>query len=159
MEAGSKMELDQIISTMRSNFVTQLALCEELEAIADSLPSDIDTQKCLQAARTLYPAIKRAHDFEENKVFPLLSSDMGSYYGGSQPPLASSLERLRYEHWEDESFAEELSDALASRITDVANAETIGYMLRGFFEGLRRHIAFETDHILPLLVRRLEAES
>lgn len=157
MKSVADMELDQIIATMRNNLATQLALCEELEAIADSLPGDVDAQKCLHAARTLYPAIKRAHDFEENKVFPLLSADMGTYYGGSQPPLASSLERLRYEHWEDESFAEELSDALAQRVTDVANAETIGYMLRGFFEGLRRHIAFESELILPLLVRRLEA--
>jgi len=153
------MELHQIIATMRSNLATQLVLCEELEAIADSLPTEIDKQKCLQAARTLYPAIKRAHDFEENSVFPLLSSGPDL-----TEALASSIERLRYEHWEDESFAEELSDALARKVTDentarMQNAETIGYMLRGFFEGLRRHIAFENDHILPLLVRRLEAKN
>jgi hypothetical protein len=27
-------------------------------------------------------------------------------------------------------------------------------MLRGFFEGLRRHIAFEREHIVPLLCKR-----
>ncbi|NJM42689.1 MAG: hypothetical protein HC853_19095 [Anaerolineae bacterium] len=27
----------------------------------------------------------------------------------------------------------------------------VGYMLRGFFECLRRHIAFEREHILPKL--------
>lgn len=31
------------------------------------------------------------------------------------------------------------------------NAEAIGFMLRGFFEGLRRHIAFEREHVLPMI--------
>jgi hypothetical protein len=29
--------------------------------------------------------------------------------------------------------------------------EATGYMLRGFFEGVRRHIAFEQDHLLQHL--------
>jgi hypothetical protein len=33
------------------------------------------------------------------------------------------------------------------RSTD--NAEVVGFMLRGFFESLRRHIAFEREHVLP----------
>jgi len=159
MDLDSSMELNQVIATMRNNLATQLLLCEQLEAIADSLPGEIDTQKCLLAARTLYPAIKRAHDFEEGEVFPLLSAEIDSRDSGALSPLASSLERLRYEHWEDESYAEELTDALSGKITDAANAETVGYMLRGFFEGLRRHIAFENEFILPLLVDRLETKS
>ena len=31
------------------------------------------------------------------------------------------------------------------------NPEATGYMLRGFFEALRRHIAFERDHLLAVL--------
>ena len=31
------------------------------------------------------------------------------------------------------------------------NFEALSYMLRGFFEGLRRHIAFEVEHLMPIL--------
>ena len=74
--------------------------------------------------------------------------------------LKSTVERLRYEHWEDESFSDEVADALIRFVTDKAssNAETLAYMLRGFFEGLRRHIAFERDHIVPLLCKRTRAQ-
>jgi hemerythrin-like domain-containing protein len=70
--------------------------------------------------------------------------------------LKATVERLRYEHWEDESFADEVADALIRFVTDRAssNAETLAYMLRGFFEGLRRHIAFEREHIVPILCRQ-----
>jgi hypothetical protein len=30
-------------------------------------------------------------------------------------------------------------------------------MLRGFFEGLRRHIAFEREHIVPILCKQQAA--
>ena len=74
----------------------------------------------------------------------------------SQSNLNRSLERLKYEHWEDESFAEEVSDGLIRFVSDPdhPSPDTLAYMLRGFFEGLRRHIAFESEHILPLLRRQ-----
>ena len=31
------------------------------------------------------------------------------------------------------------------------NPEKLGYMLRGFFEGLKRHVAFEQTHLIPLI--------
>ena len=67
--------------------------------------------------------------------------------------MQNALERLQYEHWKDESFAEEVSDGLIKFVSDSdhPSADTLAYMLRGFFEGLRRHIAFEAEHILPLL--------
>ena len=84
-------------------------------------------------------------------LFPLLMVS-----GDLEENLKATVERLRYEHWEDESFADEVADALIRFVTDKAssNAETLAYMLRGFFEGLRRHIAFEREHIVPLLCKR-----
>ncbi len=64
----------------------------------------------------------------------------------------TTLNRLRFEHCEDECFAEELTEALnalGSGNPDV-NIEAIGYMLRGFFEAMRRHIAFESEMLLPI---------
>jgi hypothetical protein len=66
--------------------------------------------------------------------------------------IETTLNRLRFEHCEDECFAEELTEALNALGTgnpDV-NIEAIGYMLRGFFEAMRRHIAFESEMLLPI---------
>jgi hypothetical protein len=61
------------------------------------------------------------------------------------------VERLRAEHIEDECFAGELTEALLvlGRDGSVDNPEALGFMLRGFFEAQRRHVAFEREHVLP----------
>ena len=126
----------------------QLELCDRLENLADSLPKNFDKQECLFIARALYPTIKAAHQFEEQTLFPLLNPGKGH-----DENVSRSIERLQFEHWEDESFAEELSSTLRQLVSqpDATNIEKLSYMLRGFFEGLRRHIAFEAEHILPIL--------
>lgn len=122
----------------------KLALCEDLEQIADSLPASVNRQKCLDAAKLLCPLIRRAHRDEETMLFPRLAR--------LQPginPLSAALDRLKYEHLEDECYAEELTETLLRLGEDEpVNTEAVGYMLRGFFEGLRRHIAFEQAHIM-----------
>ena len=47
--------------------------------------------------------------------------------------------------------AESFSEALLAygHGRQIENPEAFGYMLRAFFESLRRHIAFERDHMLP----------
>ncbi len=128
----------------------QLDMCKHLEQIADGLPHAMDSQAFLQLSRTVYPVIKNAHEFEEQRLFPLLEHKLAH-----EDRLLQSIERLKFEHWEDESFAEEIGDGLMIYVTgpDRQNPEALSYMLRGFFEGLRRHIAFEAEHVLPLLIR------
>ncbi|MEP1263194.1 MAG: hemerythrin domain-containing protein [Rhizobiaceae bacterium] len=132
----------------------QLNLCNQLEEIADALPQTIDRQKLLVIARSILPTVKTAHRFEEDRIFPHIKLEARQIKA-----LNLSLERLQYEHWEDESYAEELSDGLIRFVTDdeEPSAITLGYMLRGFFEGMRRHIAFEVEHILPLLRQQEQA--
>ncbi len=144
-----------LLQRLKSHHDSQLKLCDELEEIADSLPDQIDVVRCLRAAKTLDPAVKYAHRFEELELFPLLANNQRAPL-----ELQQSLQRLRYEHLEDESFAEELADKLLDTVegriapaVSTEQAELLGYMLRGFFEGLRRHIAFEQEHILS----RIEA--
>lgn len=98
-------------------------------------------------ARDIYPAVKEAHDFEESELFPHLERHAGTR------ALLEGLERLRFEHWEDEAYAEEISDTLGriGRDGPVTDAEKISWMLRGFFDGVRRHIAFENEHLMPIL--------
>jgi hypothetical protein len=118
----------------------QLRLCDELEQIADSLPSNIDYAKCLCAAKGLGNLIKEIHRFEEDSFFPEAKSD-----AASKDELIAIVERLKLEHMTDECYAEDLIERLkylSAGGTDL-NMETTGYMLRGFFEALRRHVAFE----------------
>jgi Hemerythrin HHE cation binding domain len=140
-EVGMESALDQFLAQ-------QSRLCEKLENIADALPNDADRQDCLQLSQALLPLIKRVHDYEEHTVFPWLVLARGS-----DDTLLNSLDRLKYEHLGDEEFATDLSLALRGYVTDRAacNTEALAWMLRGFFEGMRRHIAFEREHILPLL--------
>jgi hypothetical protein len=129
-----------------------LDLCDRLEEIADSLPRP-DRQLCLHAARAIQPLIARAHDIEEAVLFPALETEA--------VPLADmgdTLERLRLEHCEDECFAEEVQDELMAlgRGDDRLVLEATGYMLRGFFESLRRHVGQERMLLAALLARRAE---
>lgn len=139
---------EPIEKVMQQHLAVQLHLCSQLEEIADELPENIDHQRLLVVARSILPTVKKAHEFEETRVFPHIQAEAIGCEG-----ISTSLERLKFEHWEDESFAEELCDGLIKFVTKEADPspDTLGYMLRGFFEGLRRHIAFEMEHILPLL--------
>ncbi|WP_413813712.1 hemerythrin domain-containing protein [Ensifer sp. LC163] len=126
----------------------QLALCNSLEEIADSLPAEIDRQKCAYAAKMLEPLIRELHSGEESAVFRWVEQNFGD-----DPSIEATLARLKYEHCEDECFAEELTELLVKlgAADESVNAETAGYMLRGFFTNLRRHIGFEQECLRTLL--------
>ena len=120
-----------------------LSVCDLLEAIADSLPNHLDSRKCHQAAVMVQPTVERMHRLEEENVFPYLEE------ANPTEQEREVIARLKSEHCEDECYAEELTDAL-SRIAlgegEPVAPETLGYMLRGFFGSMRRHIAYEQEH-------------
>lgn len=125
----------------------QFELCLALEALADSLPSRVDTYAAMNLMDRLTTTLRRCHRLEETMVFPVLriaTHDMD--------PI---LERLRTEHVEDEDHAADICDALETFVTRRGNAaaDEIGYMMRGLFTALRRHLAFDRDQILPLYRR------
>lgn len=125
----------------------KIRLCDILEEIADSLPDNIDKARCLQIASVLVPVVRSTHRYEEEVIFPAYQSAL------AEDTLPSPLKRLRSEHYEDECYADELTEALlaVARGGDVKNAEAFGYMLRAFFESVRRHVAFEREHVLPAI--------
>ncbi|MCE7026540.1 hemerythrin domain-containing protein [Jiella avicenniae] len=173
----------EVAAALSRQLAAQRRLCDALEAIADGLPDDLDAQQTLHVARSIGSGIRRAHRFEEDTVFPLLERSRDA-----SPELFATLQRLHFEHWEDESFGDELAEKLidyvrtraaeqrGGKVPQAASqrrgrgafgivaaepngsaknpaAEALGYMLRGFFEGLRRHIAFEEEHLVPLLAK------
>ena len=129
-------------SALSSTHDTINGLCDALEAVADSLPGNVDRQSCRCLSQTLIPLLERAQQREERQVFPTLRLR-------SAP--ASAFERLKNEHFEDLCVAEEASEVLARLARDEeVNKEAAGYLLRGLFTMLRRHIAFESQFVSEL---------
>ncbi len=123
-----------------------LCICNHLEHIADTLPHRPDYDKCDSVAASLVPVLYNACRYEEDFLFPWLIS---TYDNNSR--LKESLTRLYFEHVEDEAYAGEVVEMLnLISAQKQFEAETAGYMFRGFFEGMRRHIAFEKDHLYHL---------
>ena len=134
-------------AVMKRAHLEKLQLCEALERIADTLPK-VDRLKCLSTANAIVPLLRNIHQYEETVIFPAYEAALI----GSDANLASTR-RLRAEHVEDECFADEVTEILLAigHGETVENAEAVGFMLRGFFESLRRHIAFEREHVLPMI--------
>ncbi|TPN00024.1 hemerythrin domain-containing protein [Mesorhizobium sp. B2-3-3] len=129
----------------------KLRLCDELEAIADGLPAKVDRLKCLLVANELVPLLRTSHAYEEEYIFPAFARDSGQ--GASR---AASVRRLKAEHVEDECSAQDLTDTLLAigHGGAIANPEALGFMLRGFFDNMRRHVALEREHVLPMIPAR-----
>lgn len=125
-------------------FDQQLNLCDALERIADSLPHRLNHALCMEVANSICPLIRRVHESEEALMFPRIAA---AYDAGNQ-----LVQQLRLEHVEDECFAEEIQIELMQMTTGqpVLTPEATGYMLRGFFEGLRRHVRHERELVAAL---------
>jgi hemerythrin-like domain-containing protein len=121
-------------------------LCDLLEAIADALPGKIDRALADIAVSLLDTSVPHHIQLEEEALFPLLRARASE---GHQ--LYSVLQCLEQEHESDLGFSGELSDTLRSVAegTPPSNSEMLGYMLRGYFESQRRHLAWEDSVVLP----------
>lgn len=149
---GSGPDAAEIIAIIERHQVRQRDLCRSLEAIADSLPLDVDPSLCMRLARTLLPVLQSAHDYKERYFCSLAREalhDMGN--------LDPILERLRAEFRENELLAEEVAEELSQWGVCAApkNPETVGYMLRGFFISLTRHLDFEKVVLVDPIKSRL----
>ncbi|WP_366140037.1 hemerythrin domain-containing protein [uncultured Jannaschia sp.] len=128
----------------------QEQVCHELEALADTLPDRIDTLAATVLAEELYPTLRACQDLEEARIFPaILASGAG---------LEVTIARLRAEHIEDEDHAVMVAESVMRFVRDPrrADADRLGFLMRGLFQPLRRHSAFDRDIVLPLY-RRLES--
>lgn len=152
--APVKEQLDPIDRLYREHAL-QLALCDALESIADGLPDRIDTRLVREVTTILAHGMIPHFRIEEDVIFPLL---LKRAHGDSA--LSAALEQLKSEHDRDADLSDELSEELDSiaRKGRVRNAEMLGYMLRGYFEGQRRHIEWENAIVLPAARRVLTRE-
>ena len=143
--------LNRSLAEFRQYHRLKMKLCDALEDFADSLPNQIDVQNCLALSRCVLPTVRNAQIMEETRLFPQL---IQAYPGDRR--LEASLDRLRQEHLEDETFADEIACLLhdCGCTGKPSNADSAGYMLRGFFSSIRRHVAFENECLIPLIEHR-----
>ena len=147
----------QTVMRLFLNHLTSLdALCHDLEMIADGLPASIDAQTSLVIAGNIVPIISSAHKFEEEHIYPIL---LNAVRNGAT--MKVEIDRLKTEHWIDSDLGEEISLALKEYVSNQnpVKAETLSWMLRGFFESMRRHIAFEHAVILPVVRKKLGSKN
>ena len=145
---GSQKQMDeQLLQAFERVCEEQLALCEALENIADQLGAQPDRQKCLQMAEELDPVMQRAHAFEADVLFPLLASIANDDSQQTAVIARRYLEQLKMEHDDDVGLVGEVVEALREFGQDNSpiSSDAIGYMLRGLFVGLRRHLAYENQ--------------
>ena len=138
---------NQELRTLKQNHQDLLALCHDLEALADSLPFDVNERLCHDVSDSVVALLARTQAFEEELLFPDLDREAGSCFS------AMMIERLKNEHRCDRLAAEEISLTLKALLRGHCGLtfETIGYMLRGFFECVRRHVASERALIEQLV--------
>ena len=128
----------------------QLQICSRLEEVADSLGGQVDMQMCQEIATDIRRSMAFLHRFEEDVLHPMLTD-------GDGPSNRQTFRRLSEEHFADQGYAEEIIELLAAlrRSASDVDIERAGYMLRGFFETVRRHTVFEIEYVLQLARDRL----
>lgn len=127
-------------------YAEKLQLCDRLESIADSLPYHVDKLVCIRVASRLLPLLRESHRYEEEVLFPVFERDTLAH-----PARRATVLRLKSEHVYDEGAAEEICERLMwiARGGEIDNPEALGFMLRAFFDTVRRHVAFEKEYVFP----------
>ncbi len=130
----------------------QLQVCDILEHLADGLPDNAEAHLASVAQRAISSAWPKHVQFEEEVLFPLLGNHVGR-----EPQIRLTIEQLSREHASDLGSDEELIDVLRELSIGrrPGNPEMVGYMLRGYFGTLRRHVQWENAFLIPLARKTL----
>ncbi len=117
----------------------QRTICDNLEQIADQLGGPVDSDLCLSVLQSLENDLPLYHLDEELFFSVLCSQDE------NDQALANFAELATAEHRINETYFFELAEPLSEIGTggERYNINTVGYMLRCCFEGLRRHLNWE----------------
>ena len=146
------LDVDNPLDVLAHEHLRQKWLCDVLETIADGLPDRLEAALARTAVDILENEAPLHHKQEEACLFPLLIQR-------AQPEdnVEAVIRQLTREHLADDTYSSDLIHLLEEMAEGnrPTNAEMAGYMIRGFFESYRRHIAFEDLVILPLARLRL----
>lgn len=151
---GTTSEAGGPFAVLAAEHQLQLELCDCLEQLADSLPDRLDRVTVAPLCLLISRDVTDHFAWEEQILFPAMRRR--AMAAASVLPM---LHQLESEHARDEDQAHEIAEALAGLAGKgtSGNAEMLGYMLRGFFEGQRRHISWEDRLLLPIARELLTA--
>lgn len=130
-------------------------LCRLLEEIADALPGPVNQQLASSTVPALRTLVTRHIAIQKHILFPMLRRRVRD--GGMLDPL---IDRIALDNASDELLAHDVADLLEAAISEGQPEKPgmLAYMLRGLFEGRRRHIAWERISLLPLARESLTPE-
>jgi hemerythrin-like domain-containing protein len=144
-EAVSRLEREQ---------ARLLRSCRLLEAMADSLPGGFQPSKALGLLKFTEAALQQHIALQERVIFTALR---GGSAGGQVERI---LRQLEYEHGYDSALIIEMTEMVsAAHPAKSPDIERFGYLLRHFFEGQRRHYAWETMILNPFVKAALNKAS
>jgi|SRR5690606_7656530 hypothetical protein len=129
-------EPSPIWGALDAAYEEMLALCDGLEAVADALPGPLDTALCQRLMARLVPALNTLQEHEARAMFEtVLSSDI------------EAVRRRLKAHLADSAAAAEVTDALRALLGGETrpSPDALGYLLRAFFDTMRRHVATERE--------------
>ncbi len=134
------------LAYLAHDHATQRALADLLESLADGLPEAVDRRAAALAAHSLRMMAARRWALEEQALFPMLESR-----APAEAPVRRAIAIARREHRETAGRAIELAEELEalSQAGRVVNPDALGFMLRAFFDALRRHLDWMEVAVLP----------
>lgn len=152
MIAREMAEAPALLLLLQQEHAVEHRLCDTLEEIADGLPAEVNTGLAAKAVTVLRQSLRRHIALQERYLLPLLITR-----AEPQDNTKAVRAQIAAEHVADEVLAHDVADELEQMIRDgrARNPEMLGYMLHGYFECRRRHLAWEVNVILPLATRRL----
>lgn len=130
-------------------------MCDLLEALADDLPRR--PTPVWREAKRMCNAVIPGH---YNDVLGLIVPALLKRTQGDQA-CEELLHRLKLDFEDEASRLTELNDLMVDALGEDGRKigpEALGYALRGFFGALRRNSCWETDVLLPLAKRYLNAD-
>jgi hemerythrin-like domain-containing protein len=128
------------ISILEMDTTRHLLLCDELEALADRLCASFDLILAEDVIARIGRSLQRHVDFQERLLFPALR-----LRAGDDERLDRMLTHIEYEHAADQGVVVEMAEALSTaiRVPYFRQMDALGYLFRCYFEGARRHSAWE----------------
>ena len=137
---------DDPLAYLEYDHRAQRALADLLESVADSLPDAVNQASAALAASLLRDSVVRRSTLEEAALFPLIEAQVPD-----DSPIHRAVVLARREQRDCAGRAIELAeelDLLAARGRS-RNPDALGFMLRAYFDGLRRHLDWIDVAILP----------
>ncbi|EIZ80745.1 hypothetical protein WSK_0718 [Novosphingobium sp. Rr 2-17] len=151
---GSWYMIDEIdLAALLANHAGLARLCAELEAVADRLPSRPTKAEVARLSEELLlrlPASDRRDRTTLNHIF------LGTH---DSEPGKAALAEIGRQRSVCIGQAQDIASVLDPNDLSKLTVETLGYMLRCFFQSSRQAIVFEELAVLHLAAARLTAEA